>query len=92
MKRKLRDEGLDVLPPALEIRRCVERFFDSLSELGSEAEVVRAKNYRGLTFESIGERLQCSPNTVKTRYYRAILKLKDHLRGRYPELFGEDEQ
>lgn len=53
-----------------------------------ELEVVRAKHFDALTFEAVGTRIGASANTAKTRYYRALLKLRGHLQGRYPELFG----
>ncbi|MBK8097235.1 MAG: sigma-70 family RNA polymerase sigma factor [Planctomycetes bacterium] len=47
-----------------------------------EAAVLRLKHFDELTFDEIGFRLQCSPNTVKTRYYRAVENLRDWLRRR----------
>ena len=54
-----------------------------------ELDVVRLKHYEDATFERIGERLAISSNTAKTRYYRGLMKLREHLLGRYPDLFGE---
>ena len=57
-----------------------EHLFRSLEALDSEvAVVVRLKHYEDLTFEVIGERLGCSANTAKTRYYRGLRKLKQAL-------------
>lgn len=47
---------------------------------GHEAEVIRLKHFEDLTFEEIGRRLAVSPNTVKTRYYRGLIKLQEFLR------------
>ena len=44
-----------------------------------ESEVLRLKHFDELTFEEIGERLSLSPNTIKTRYYRARLHLQEIL-------------
>lgn len=57
-----------------------------------ELDVVRAKHFEGLTFDAMAERIGTSPNTAKTRYYRALLKLRGHLRGRYPEIFGASDE
>ncbi|QDU68638.1 RNA polymerase sigma factor [Engelhardtia mirabilis] len=51
----------------------------------SEREVVRMKHFDDLTFESIGERLGCSPNTAKTRYYRGLTKLQEFMEPRRKE-------
>jgi RNA polymerase sigma-70 factor (ECF subfamily) len=44
-----------------------------------EAVVVRLKHFDGLTFDEIAARLACSPNTAKTRYYRALERLRGTL-------------
>ena len=41
VKRKLRDEGVNVVPPVIEARIAVERFWQHLSECLSEATVRR---------------------------------------------------
>ena len=46
-----------------------------------EAEVVRLKHYEQCTFEEIGERMKTSPNTAKTRYYRALRRIESALNG-----------
>ena len=52
----------------------------SLTELGPpEEDIVRLKHYQGLTFTEIGEQLGESSNTIKTRYYRGIRWLRQHL-------------
>ncbi|MBK8976351.1 MAG: sigma-70 family RNA polymerase sigma factor [Planctomycetes bacterium] len=51
-----------------------------------EAAVVEAHCFDGLTFEQVGARLGCSPNTAKTRYYRAVERLRRWLRSG----FGDD--
>ena len=66
----------------------VELAFTTLEP--DEQEVVRMKHYDDATFEEIGRLTKVSANTAKTRYYRALLKLRDHLCGRYPELFGKN--
>lgn len=48
-----------------------------LSRLDAEeAEVVRLKHYESLKFEEIAHNLKISQGTVKTRYYRALSRLK----------------
>ncbi|MEM7309939.1 MAG: sigma-70 family RNA polymerase sigma factor [Planctomycetota bacterium] len=54
-----------------------ERVLQALDGMESEeADLLRLKHFEGLTFDAIGERLSLSPNTVKTRYYRGLRKLK----------------
>lgn len=45
-----------------------------------EAQIVRRKHYEDLTFERIAAELGLSPNTVKSRYYRALVRLTTALR------------
>jgi RNA polymerase sigma-70 factor (ECF subfamily) len=57
-----------------------EHLYAALRELApEEAEAVCLKQLDGLTFEAIAERLRVSPNTVKTRYYRALVRLRRRL-------------
>jgi RNA polymerase sigma-70 factor (ECF subfamily) len=51
----------------------------------TESMILRLKHFEGLTFEEMAARLASSPNTIKTRYYRALEKLRQELRRR-----GED--
>lgn len=44
-----------------------------------EAEVVRLKHEQGLSFAQIGDRLGTSPHTLKSRYYRALSRLRSAL-------------
>ena len=61
----------------------LELIYLGLQQLpADEAAVLRLKHFDELTFDEIGARLQCSPNTVKTRYYRAVENLRDWLRRR----------
>jgi len=60
--------------PALED---YDLLYRTLGRLGAtEGEVVRLKHFEDLTFEEIGDRLEQPTNTVKTRYYRGLLKLR----------------
>jgi len=43
---------------------------------GVEAEAIRLKHFDGLTFVEMGQRLDVSANTVKTRYYKGMLQLE----------------
>lgn len=48
-----------------------------LSDLDpAEEEVIRLKHFEHLMFTEIAERLEISPNTAKTRYYRGITRLR----------------
>jgi len=47
---------------------------------GVETEAIRLKHFGGLTFHEIGEHLELSANTAKTRYYRGLAKLEAMLR------------
>jgi len=55
----------------------------------SDADLVRLKHFVGLTFPEIARRLSLSPNTCKTRYYRALTQLELILRR---EACGVEEQ
>ncbi len=44
-----------------------------------EGAVVRLKHFEGITFEEISARLGISSNTAKSRYYRALRRLKSML-------------
>lgn len=45
-----------------------------------DARVIRLKYFDDLTFEEIGARLELSPNTAKTCYYRGMRRLAELLR------------
>jgi RNA polymerase sigma-70 factor (ECF subfamily) len=45
-----------------------------------EAVVLKLKHYEELTFDEIGQTLAISPNTAKTRYYRALIAMRALLR------------
>lgn len=44
-----------------------------------EAVVLRLKHFEDLAFPEIGRRLEISPNTAKTRYYRGLDRLRTRL-------------
>lgn len=57
-----------------------EDVYSGLDRLDVEyAEVIRLKHFSHMTFEEIAKQLKISANTVKTRYYRGLVKLKKHL-------------
>lgn len=68
-------DGLD----ALEVQAAIGRL------PADEAAVVEGRLFEGLTFEEFARRDGSSPNTAKTRYYRAL----DRLRGWLHRSFGE---
>ena len=43
------------------------------------ARIVQLKHFEDLTFEALAERLDISPNTAKTRYYRGLVRLERRL-------------
>ncbi|MEM7305461.1 MAG: sigma-70 family RNA polymerase sigma factor [Planctomycetota bacterium] len=45
------------------------------------SQTIELKHFDGLTFDEIGERMGCSANTAKTRYYRGLVRLADALEG-----------
>ncbi len=76
------ERGVDILE--------LERVYALMDELrGEEAEAVRAKNLAGESFEQIAERLGAPVNTIKTRYYRGILKLRERLASHLDSVAGE---
>ena len=57
------------------------QLYAAIEELGKDEErVVVLKHFDGQTFDAIGKRLSISSNTAKTRYYRAISRLRSLLR------------
>ncbi len=63
-----------------------QRVADLLSAMSSvDVRILRLKHFEMLTFEAMAARLRQSPNTLKTRYYRALAKLRRGLR-RLPAL------
>jgi RNA polymerase sigma-70 factor (ECF subfamily) len=57
---------------SVELLRCLER-------VGRGAEILRLKHFEDLTFEAIAEREGVATSTVKSRYYRALTRLRDLL-------------
>lgn len=58
-------------------REELEGWLDELDP--EESGVVRKKHFEGKTFEELAAELGISPNTAKTRYYRAIRSLQSKL-------------
>jgi len=56
---------------------CVHRALDKL--VSPSREIVGLKLFDGLTFQEIAGKLGMSANTAKTRYYRALVQLRDAL-------------
>ena len=72
------DESLSA-PPSVHAAD-FEGLEGALADLGPPAEgIVRLKHYEGLTFREIGSRLEISPNSAKTHYYRGIEWLRERL-------------
>lgn len=57
-----------------------ESLYRTIDALGfPSADVIRLKHLEDLSFDEIGERLDISPNTAKTRYYRGLRMLRQML-------------
>lgn len=57
-----------------------ERLHKGLESVAAgERALIRMKFFEQMTFEEMGARLALSPNTVKSRYYRALARLRDRL-------------
>jgi len=57
-----------------------EHVYRSLAQLApADQALVRAKCFDGLTFDEIAQRFGQGTNTLKTRYYRALRRLRDSL-------------
>lgn len=75
----LAERGM-VLPAAMAAVDEAEQVHAALARLpADEAMVMRLKHFEGLTFDEIGTRQAISPNTVKTRYYRALAAMRAQL-------------
>ncbi len=60
-----------------------ERVTQALAGLEThEALILRLKHYQGQTFEEIASQLRFPANTIKTRYYRSLAKLRRALERR----------
>jgi len=55
----------------------VLRLLDGLPE--NQARIIRMKQFELRTFDEIAAELSMSPNTVKTTYYRTLVRLQDQL-------------
>ncbi|MCP3919532.1 MAG: RNA polymerase sigma factor [bacterium] len=70
-----------------------EDVYLGLERLGPpEADIIRLKHLEELTFEEIAQRMGDSPNTVKTRYYRGLARLRDLLPARSEEALPTKER
>jgi RNA polymerase sigma-70 factor, ECF subfamily len=75
-----RDEFLAAEDPAIAAIDRSEQIRSAMDRLPpEESDVVRLKQYEDRTFEQIGETLGVSPNTAKTRYYRALSSMRAYL-------------
>lgn len=67
----------ELAAPARESSADVERVRSALDTISDDSsQIVRLKHFEELTFEEIAARRAESVNTVKTRYYRALERLK----------------
>lgn len=71
------DEWSAAARPLRDGRIDFERVYQGLDELDMvDAVIVRGRHFEHLTFEAIAARCELSVNTVKSRYYRALQKLR----------------
>jgi RNA polymerase sigma-70 factor (ECF subfamily) len=78
--------GDDLSLPELEEPPALDELAHGLDQLPeSEAYVVELRHFDELSFQAIGERLGISDNTAKTRYYRALSRLRAKLCSAVPE-------
>ena len=59
-------------------RERIAKSLDSLDD--ATREIIRLKHFEDRTFEEIALLQCCSPNTIKTRYYRGLVRLRTQLR------------
>lgn len=94
-KRERRPDALEVLPeteirdeqpPDEEVSRAVHGALERLGRPCSQ--IIAMKLLEGLTFRAIGGKLDMPTNTVKTRYYRGLRRMRDMLRGLEEEVLG----
>lgn len=72
------DQGRGALPDSNPDR--YEDLYSGLDEIDSEqSQIIQLKHFNQLTFDEISHRIGVSANTVKTRYYRGLIKLRAHL-------------
>lgn len=75
-----RDQRMAAEDPAIAAIDRSEQLRAAMDRLPpEESDVVRLKQYEDRTFEQIGETLGVSPNTAKTRYYRALSSMRAYL-------------
>ena len=87
-RRRLMDEAAQTLrlepAPAAPVLPRTERYelvHLALAVLETEeAAIVRMRHFDDETFEQVGRRLDIPTGTAKTRYYRALTKLRDYVR------------
>lgn len=94
IRRRRRDRGRSTMiePSTLEAEPSADlhRFqslykgMEKLSE--EEARIVSLKHYEERTFDQIAATLSMSASQVKSRYYRALLRLRDLVRDGGPEV------
>ncbi|MEM7201684.1 MAG: RNA polymerase sigma factor [Planctomycetota bacterium] len=77
---------LGLLEDAVEVHAMLEMLG------GIEADVIRMKHLDGVTFDELGARLELSPNTVKTYYYRGLAALRRIVERRSERPDGDWEQ
>lgn len=79
------DEALQQ-EPAPPTPETFEELLACLDRLGDrERRLVRAKHYDGLRLEDLAQRADAGLNTIKSRYYRALLQLRQCLERREGE-------
>jgi len=74
------DAAPEPLAPPASAQLEHEDVYAGLEHVGPpDAEILRMKHLEGLTFTEMGERLGVSPNTLKSRYYRGLRRLRHYI-------------
>ncbi len=71
------DESVDAADEVVARREAVEHAIDQLAWI--QAQAVRLRIYRGLSFDEMARAAGVPPSTIKTRYYSALAHLRFHL-------------
>lgn len=86
----LAGSALEPIAPAQPSHLDFEPVLAELDGLPPElSAILRLKHFEDMTFEEVGIRLDLSPNTAKTRYYRGLEALRNKLRVRSTMRAGE---
>lgn len=75
--QELQETDIEHTPKSIDDVAEAQRLLAQLG--GLESKIVELKHIEGLTFEELATRLDISPNTAKTSYYRGLRRLRSIL-------------